>query len=211
MFLAGGGSPTQEARVWRGSFAGASTILYWPFALPDERIPAAAGWFIGALVDQGITADVTTWESLDDHRSREIADFDVIAVGGGLTSKLAGHIRAHQFDEPLADYIRAGGTYYGGSAGAILPCAEITLAGLIEDDPASADAPGLGVLRDAAIFPHADTYPRELAAQLASRLGYDLIALAEDSGVRVDGTELTAIGPGVVRRTRTDGSTTTMS
>lgn len=206
MFLAGGGSPAQEMRVWEQAFEGATAILYWPFALPDERVPSAAAWFTAALTEGGLNADVTTWESLDGHDAAELADFDTIAVGGGLTSKLTGHIRAHQFDGPLASYIRSGGTYYGGSAGAILPCADITLAGMIEDDPASANVPGLDVLPDVGILPHADRYPHELAGQLAAMLGYDVIALSEDSGIRVDGAELRAIGPGAVRRTRPDRS-----
>lgn len=210
MYLAGGGSPAQEARVWQEAFAGAPTVLYWPFALPDQRIPFAASWLTTALVEQGLTATVTTWESLDGHSGSELASFDVIAVGGGLTSRLTGHIRDHEFDGPLASYIRSGGTYYGGSAGAILPCAEITIAGMIEDDPESANMPGLGALKDTAILPHADKLPHERAGELASALGCDVISLPENSGIRIDGASMTAIGPGTVHRTHPERSSATL-
>ncbi|YAL84407.1 Type 1 glutamine amidotransferase-like domain-containing protein [Dermacoccaceae bacterium W4C1] len=206
MFLGGGGSASQEARVWQQAFEGAGSILYWPFALPDQRLPGAAHWFTGALDECGISAKVTTWESLATHHPDELTQFDVIAVGGGLTSKWARHIQDHQFATPLVDFIRAGGTYYGGSAGAILPCADITVAGLIEHDPDSMHMPGLGVLHDLGILPHADTFGDDLPAQLAKRLGHDVISLPEDSGLRVADTGFSAIGPGVARRTSPDGS-----
>lgn len=211
MFLAGGGTPEQEMRVWQDAFAGEPAVLHWPFALSAERVSAAGSWLVGALGQLSLPATVTVWESLDGHHPSELDHFDVIAVGGGLTSRLARHLRDHRFDRPLAAYIEAGGTYYGGSAGAILPCAEITLAGMIEDDPASASMPGLALLADAGILPHADTFPRELAGDLASALGHDVISLPENSGVRIEGAELTAIGPGVVRRTRPDRSSSALA
>lgn len=206
MYLGGGGSAAHEERVWKLAFGGADSILYWPFALPDERLPAAARWFSDALKECGIRACVTVWETLAGHHATELASFDVIAVGGGLTSKLAGHVRAHHFGTPLTDYIRSGGTYYGGSAGAILPCADISLAAMVEHDPEAATMPGLGLLNDVAILPHADVFAEDLPEKLAARLGVDVVSLPENSGLRTTGSAFSAIGPGIVRRTSPDGS-----
>lgn len=108
MFLAGGGTPGQERLVWEAAFSEATTILYWPFALADERVPAAGGWFRGALWDLGLEAVVTMWPSLDGRRTSDLLAFDAIAVGGGTTSKLCRHVYTHGFAEPLAAFIRDG-------------------------------------------------------------------------------------------------------
>lgn len=211
MFLAGGGTPVQEGRVWEAAFSNVATILYWPFALPDERIRAAGDWFAEALRDRDLDAVVTMWTSLEGRCPSDLATFDAIAVGGGTTSKLTSHIHCQGFAEPLAAFIRDGGTYYGGSAGALLPACEITLAGMIEDDPQALGMTGLGVLQDATVLPHADRFDSALPARLAKALDQDVIAVPEDAGIRTDGVHTEAIGPGVVRRVTPSGLLTALA
>lgn len=211
MFLAGGGTPAQEGRVWEAAFSGVASILYWPFALPDERIPAAEDWFVGALRDRDLNAVVTAWTSLEGRSSNDLATFDAIAVGGGTTSKLTRHIQSHGFAGPLAAFIREGGTYYGGSAGAILPARQITLASMIEDDPHALGMTGLGVLQEATVLPHANRFDSALPARLAKSLNQDVIAVPEDAGIRTDGVHAEPIGPGVVRRATPSGLVTALT
>jgi hypothetical protein len=44
LVLGGGGDPGQEREVWRAAFAGVRRVVYWPFALPGERIGQAPEW-----------------------------------------------------------------------------------------------------------------------------------------------------------------------
>lgn len=206
MFLAGGGTPEQEAEVWTAAFEGVTRVVYWPFALPDERIPTAADWLAAGLALLGITAEVSTWPTLEGHQARDLDAFDLVFVGGGSTSKLMHHIRRHGFGAVLAAHIRGGGRYYGGSAGALLPCESLTLAGMVEDDPGAEGLPGLGVLVGASVFPHADTYPPDTPGRVAARLGHDVIALSEASGIRITGRTIEPLGPEAVRIARSDGS-----
>lgn len=206
MFLAGGGTPEQEAEVWTAAFEGVTRVVYWPFALPDEQALTAAEWLAGGLISLGITAEVSTWPTLEGHQARELGAVDLVFVGGGSTSKLMHHIRRHGFDTVLAAHIRGGGRYYGGSAGALLPCEWVTLAGMVEDDPGAKGLPGLGVLVGASVFPHADSHPPDTSRRLAARLGHDVIALTEASGIRVTGRTIEPLGPEAVRIARPDGS-----
>src|SRR5439155_22807477 len=92
LYLAGGGTPRQEENVWRAAFAGVCQVLYWPFALPDDRIPGAPDWFRNGLAELGIEVEVDPWSSLAGHDPAELAAADLIFVGGGPPSKLASHL-----------------------------------------------------------------------------------------------------------------------
>lgn len=110
-------------------------MLYWPFALPPELIPGAESWLQAALVDLGIEAQVTAWTSPLQHDPHELNECDLLFVGGGLTSRLVEPVKDANLFEHVRPFITAGGRYYGGSAGALLPCAVVTVAAMLEDDP----------------------------------------------------------------------------
>lgn len=147
MLLAGGGTPAQESLVWVEALADATRVLYWPFAHPADRIPSASSRLREALHDRSIDVDVDTWEHLGGQHGDELRSYDLLFVGGGTTSKLVRHLSDHEFVEAVRDFLAAGGIYYGRSAGALLPCDEITLASYVEDDPRAAELHGLGLLR----------------------------------------------------------------
>jgi dipeptidase E len=196
--------------VWAEAFAGATRVLYWPFALPSERIPGASSWLRDALRDLSIDVDLNTWEDLAGHHADELSHFDLLFVGGGTTSKLASHIEEHRFGDAVRGFLAAGGTYYGGSAGAVLSCAEITLASQVEDDPQSAGMPGLGLVQGISVFPHSDKYPSTRARDLADSFGHDILALPEAAGVAIVDHTVRAIGPDIVRLVAPGGITRTL-
>lgn len=206
IYLAGGGSHTQEALVWREAFSGITHAVYWPFALPDDRIPGAEAWLRNALRDLDINVNIDMWPSLAERSPAELESYELLFVGGGTTSKLAAHVQAYGFTQPVIDFVAGGGGYLGGSAGAILACDAITIAALIEDDPAARGMAGLGLVPGLSVYPHADTFSAD-PAQLARELGHDVIALPEASGVAIRDGEMRAIGPGTVRLI-TDGGAT---
>jgi hypothetical protein len=198
VFLAGGGSPEQESQVWAAAFRGVRRVLYWPLALPSERHHEAQEWLHDSLRRLGIGAEVTTWTGLADHRADELGAHDLLFVGGGTTSRLARQVHEHGFADAVRAFVLAGGGYYGGSAGAILAGDDITLAAHVDGDAEADGVPGLGLLRGPAVHPHADTLAVD-PRLLAGALGRPVLALDEDSGVRVDADGVTAIGPGRVR------------
>lgn len=79
---------------------------------------------------------------------------------------------------------------------------------MIEDDPEALGTAGLGLLEEAVVLPHADRFDSALPARLAASLNTDVIAVPEDAGIRSDGIDIEAIGPGPVRRVTPYGSMT---
>ncbi len=208
LYLAGGGSPRQEELVWRAAFDGVRRVVYWPFALPDERIPAAPDWFEAGLAELGIEVEVDPWSSLAGHDPAELAAAELIFVGGGTTSKLARHVRGHGFDQAVRDHVAAGGRYYGGSAGALLPCTSIALAAPIDDDPdAAAEPAGLDLVAGATVLPHANQFAAADQHRWSTDLGQRLLSVPEASGVHLTATTCTVLGPDPV--TVIDGPTAT--
>lgn len=141
MFLVGGGSPGREVEVRMAAFDGVARVVYGPIVLPDDQILTASKWLAGGVSLLGITADVSTWLTLEGHHAAELAGVDLLSVGGGSTTKLIYHRRRHGFDNVLASYIRGGGRYHGGSAGALVACESVTLASMVEDDPGAEMCP----------------------------------------------------------------------
>jgi dipeptidase E len=194
--------------VWRAAFAGVRRVLYWPFALPDDRIPNAPVWFRNGLAELGIEVEVDPWSTLDGHSPAELAAADLIFVGGGTTSKLARHLRQHGFDKALRDHLAAGGRYYGGSAGALLPCTSIALAAPLDDDHDAALEPaGLDLIAHATVLPHANQFPLADQRRWSTDLAQRLLAVPEPSGVHISATACTVLGPDPV--TVIDGPATT--
>lgn len=205
MYLAGGGTPQQESLVWQAAFEGVSSVLYWPFALPSERVLDAESWLQAGLVDLGIEAQVTTWTSPTQHQSHALNEFDLLFVGGGLTSRLVSALKDANLFEHVRRFITDGGRYYGGSAGALLPCEVMTVAAMMEDDPSASGMAGLGLLHGLTVLPHADQYPDTRPAEIAEVLGHPVLAIPEASGVAIAGTRLQVLGPDPVRLVTQDG------
>lgn len=206
VFLAGGGSARQEAQVWGEAFAGVGSVLYWPFALPHHQVPAAESWFRDSMRELGITAQVDTWTGLRAHEPAELDAYDLLFVGGGRTSRLAREVLDHGFGHAVRTYVRSGGRYYGGSAGAILACERVTVAALVEDDAASHGMTGLGLLTGWSVLPHGDKVPPCTPAAVCEAVGADLLVLSEASGVVLEDGAMRAIGPDSVRVLSRDGS-----
>lgn len=191
--------------MWRLAFAGVHTVVYWPFALPDERVASASDWFRGALAELGIKADVDAWLTLAGRTAAELESADLLFVGGGTTSKLLEHIRYHDFADRVADFVEHGGRYYGGSAGALIAGESIAIAALADNDPAAADRPaGLGLISGVTVLPHADTFAAAEITSWARELGEPIVAIPEAGGVDIRGDHWTVVGPGSVLLARGD-------
>lgn len=199
LFLGGGGDASQEREVWRAAFDGVRRVVYWPFALPDERVSRAPEWLRGSLDYLGIRAEVDAWLSLEGHTPAELETADLLFVGGGTTSKLLEHICEHGFRDRVAGFVARGGRYYGGSAGALIAGESITLAELADNDSRAAASPAaLGLFSGVTVLPHADTFALTDMQFWAHRLGQRIVAIPEAGGVRVRGDEWASIGPGQV-------------
>ncbi|WP_353651052.1 Type 1 glutamine amidotransferase-like domain-containing protein [Nakamurella sp. A5-74] len=207
VFLGGGGSPDDERDVWTWAHTGVERVLYWPFALAGNILATADEWFRGSLASIDLHPEVVTWTTLQGRRSDELDEFDLLHVGGGNTFRLLDHIRRHEFFTPVRDFVRRGGDYYGGSAGAVIACADIEIAASRDpNDVGLVDLGALALIPSYSVLPHHDgnvTSP----LSWASERNRAVIAVPERGGLHHRLGTFTAIGPDLSMEITSGGMT----
>lgn len=195
IYLAGGGSAAQEAAVWEHMLEGVSRLLYWPTALSGELLANAEKWLLTSL-GSGSTVEVTTWLDLSDHRGEALDGYDLVFVGGGNTYDLVDRFRRAEIAAPLARFLSGGGSYYGGSAGAIVAGQSVGLArGLDPNRHPDSDESGLGLV-PADVLPHFDDTLRGRAESWsAGHPGRPVVCIPEASGVHIERDQMVVLGP----------------
>lgn len=185
VFLGGGGSELDEARLWAEAFPPGSTVAVWPFAqrtLDGRR--ASVEWMTTALAARG-RFSVDAWLS-PDRTETSLSGVDVVAVPGGNTFDLVHALRAAGLLEVLHEHLRRGGDYYGGSAGAILAGQDVGIAATADpNDVGLRDTFGMGLLWGADVLPHYTAGQQALATEHARRTGRPVLCLPESCGVVV--------------------------
>lgn len=195
LYLGGGGSPEDEQALWQRMLNGLPRVLYWPFALPTSMLADASDWLAAGLAGYDFTGTLETWTTLDGHDHTELYDFDLVFVGGGNTFQLLHEIRSHGFLEPVRRFVQSGGTYYGGSAGAIVACDDISIAQWHDpNDVGLSDLQSLGLVHDIAVLPHYQTADDGAAAQWAQRHPARLVCLPERTGLIVTPARTLVVG-----------------
>lgn len=157
VFICGGGSGEQTRRalqrlneVVRHDLP----CLYIPLAMEEEHYDGCYEWIAGELSGVGIPG-IEMVRSAEELARKRLTDYSFLFIGGGNTFKLLNDIKRAGMFEPIREYLRNGGTAFGGSAGAIIfgedlePCAP--------DDPNEAglkDTGGFDVLGGASFLCH---------------------------------------------------------
>ena len=190
--LGGGGDATDEEPLWRVMLQGKRRVLYWPFALPPARRPDAGAWLAGAFARLGADVDLETWSDLSRHHPDEMAEADLLFVGGGNTFRLLDRVRRAGFEQPVRDFVARGGDYYGGSAGAILACADIGVGVGIDENEVGLT--GLDLVRDLVVLPHYDPTQAAAAREWSNRRARALVGVPERSGLAVRDGDAEVIG-----------------
>jgi dipeptidase E len=196
VYLGGGGSAEDEAAVWDAMLDGVSRLLYWPVALSGPMLSGADGWLRDTLAERS-SLEITTWTDLDEHRRDGFDPFELIFVGGGNTFDLQHRIRTAGLAERIHAFVRGGGTYYGGSAGAIIAGESIGLArGIDPDDVGAEDDTGLRLVPGMDLLPHFAPGQASAATQWSRQHpGRLVFGVPEASGLHVDGRCATVLGP----------------
>jgi dipeptidase E len=195
LILAGGGG-AKDSRALDERFAAwiaGGRLLYLPIALPESH-PLRARceeWIRSVFEPVGVTNIETRYErDLDTVRSKtdELMRFDGMYVGGGNTYRLLYVLRSRRLDRPIADFGRAGGPIYGGSAGAIVLGQDVGVAELAgdPDDFGDPDQTGLG-LTDCDVLPHYISAQDEAITARVSRTDRAVLAIPERGGWVIEG------------------------
>lgn len=203
LYLGGGGSEDDEAQLWDLVFQPGQRVTVWPFAVPSSRIPDVMAWISTALSKRG----EFTVEVGDQAPDFGLANADVLAITGGNTFDLLAWIQVKNLQQPVKDFIARGGKLYGGSAGAILPGADIDICdvekgGLDENRIGLKDTIGLDLLGGALVFPHFDTSSKAHTAvcqKWSDELGTNVIGIPEKGGLVMETQgEFLSAGPDAV-------------
>ena len=200
IYLGGGGSPEDEHLLWSEMFRGTPRVLYWPFALSGDMLLGAESWLRENLAAGWPDVTLTTWTELGGRRAAELSTFDLLFVGGGNTFDLLKHVREHQFAAPVQLFIADGGSFYGGSAGAILASGSIDSAiGYDQNDAGLTDFTGLGLVPGVVILPHYTQKEQETALKLHRAHNQPVLGIPETSGLRVTDQDARVVGRDPVR------------
>jgi len=183
LFLGGGGSPDDERALLDAWVQPGLRVVYWPFALEPEAYGEGARWWRAALGD---AVHLDTWRDLSAHSPGELDGADVLLVGGGNTYALLDHIRRNGWAGPAAAWVRAGGTFMGDSAGAVLAGDDIDVARFADpNDVGITDTTGLALLPGVLVRPHYE--PSDVDELRAwARGGATVLGLPERGGVVVE-------------------------
>ena len=197
VYLGGGGTPADEAAVWRMFLRRSRRVVCWPWALPATQHEMAELWLRRALAPYDV-AKVELWGDVADHSVEELDPDDVVFVLGGNTFDLLHHLQSRDALGVAPEHVRRGGVYFGSSAGAVLAGADIAVAGLADpNDAGVSDTRGLGLLGDAIVRPHYTPDARD-ASWTWTAHGFTVLGIPETAGLAVvDGVARNA-GPSEV-------------
>ncbi|MCA0330183.1 MAG: Type 1 glutamine amidotransferase-like domain-containing protein [Actinobacteria bacterium] len=204
LYLGGGGSADDEALLWQEWVRPGIRCVYWPFALEPSAYDEGLRWYQRSLPDD---VDVVLWRDLAEHAPGELDAADVLLVGGGNTYALLDHIRRTGWADPVAQWVRDGGAYFGSSAGAVITGADIDVARFADpNDVGLTDTTGLRLLPGLVLRPHYSPADLPELQERAGTTGLTVLGLPEDGGVAVVDGEIRNPGPGDVAVVTTDGA-----
>ena len=215
--ILGGGGDAQESLPLDRQFAEwvplGSTLLYWPFALPENHrlLAGCESWIASVFLPLGVTR-IEAWhaDKLVSDGSRPSLDaYGGIYIGGGNTFRLLDLIRRANLESKLIDFIVSGGRVFGGSAGAIILGKDIALAEHFGDQNAVGlrNPAALDVIQDedgnaCLVLPHFMESWRDDAQRLASDANTTIIGIEEDAGLIIEGIRWRTVGSGGVTLVR---------
>ena len=197
VYLGGGGTPADEAAVWRMFLRPSRRVVCWPWSLPSAQHEMAELWLRRMLAPYDVPK-VELWRDLADHTVDELDPDDVIFVLGGNTFDLLHHLQSRAALDLAPEHVRRGGVFFGSSAGAVLAGADIAVAGFADpNDAGVTDTRGLGMLGDAIVRPHYTPEDRDESWRWTEQ-GFTVLGIPEAAGLAVvDGVARNA-GPAEV-------------
>lgn len=106
IYLGGGGSEVDEARIWDLAYKPGQRVVVWPFAMPAARWEGTMQWITASLTSRGEFASISL--------GLEGPDFgldhaDIVAIPGGNTFRLLHYLQKNGLLLALRQFLRKGG------------------------------------------------------------------------------------------------------
>ncbi len=201
LFLSGGGDieiSYSFDRLFFDSLPQNAHILYIPVAMATTTIKKEAcfDWFsklISRHSNSNRYLDFTMWN--DGDVLPNLHNYDAVYVGGGNTYRLLVVLEKSGMLDALGKYIRNGGVYYGGSAGAVI--AGKSLRTVEEENSENySKHDGMNLIGNLSVFPHfSDSEEkRGVIRTICGSYALTIAALPENSGLIIDERGISVYG-----------------
>ena len=195
IYLCGGGNEKQTYEVDEDFLNDVKNILYIPWAWPNDDFKSCENWFQNCMAKHK-KVNVNTLTEIK--MPKEIEDYDAIYIGGGNTFKLLKRIKETKMDKKLIELYKKGKKIYGGSAGALIWGRDIKTASLCADKDENLvnlkDTSGLNIIPNHDIQAHFELSQIGEHQQYILKTGRPIIAIPEDSALRISKKGLCVIG-----------------
>lgn len=157
LYLCGGGSGKQVIKAYKHLFKRINNlkpILYIPLAMDCVKYDDCYEWFKKEVEYINISSFEMVRSSVELSK-KNLDDYSALFLGGGNTYKLLEEIKNNKNDIKIIDYLKNGGTVFGGSAGAIIFGNDIDVC-KIDDKNENVDLPtkGFNYLNNYSILCH---------------------------------------------------------
>ena len=157
VFICGGGSGKQTVRaVQRLNEVIRHDLpcLYIPLAMEEDRYDSCYEWIRGELNTVAVPG-IEMIRSAEELARKHLSDYSFLFIGGGNTFRLLSEIKRINMFEPIRQYLRNGGTAFGGSAGAIIFGEDLESCALDDDNEVGlTDTGGFDILHGVSFLCH---------------------------------------------------------
>lgn len=201
LFLSGGGDIETSYSfdsLFFDSLPQSANILYISVAMATTTVKKEMcfDWFsklISSHSSNDRYLDFTMWN--DGDSLPNLPNYDAVYVGGGNTYRLLMVLEKSGMFDALGKYIRNGGIYYGGSAGAVIVGKSLRT---VEEENLEnhSQHDGMNLINDLSVFPHFSDSEEQRSAIRNTCGGYALTiaALPENSGLSIDERGISVYG-----------------
>lgn len=169
-----------------------AALGYIPVAMPTEKYSDCEQW-ITAVFERFGLKQIEMWTDLSEIDADAMEDVSGVYIGGGNTFRLLDALRTTGVDRLLCEFVKDGGTLYGGSAGAII-CGETIETTPDENQAGVTDATGLRLLPQVDVWCHYDAEEDEQIFQYVTTADRTLVAIPERSGLSVTASRYLVVG-----------------
>ena len=201
VFICGGGSGKQTEKAIRRLnevIRHDLPCLYIPLAMEEDQYDSCYEWVKGELGSVDIPG-IEMIRSAEELARKHLADYSFLFIGGGNTFRLLSEIKRAGMFEPIEEYLRNGGTAFGGSAGAIIFGEDLESCAMDDDnDVGLQDTQGFDVLHGISFLchftnriPEHDQRSEEFLLKISDHR--KIYALPEEDTLFLNGTQLEEI------------------
>lgn len=201
LFLSGGGDIETSYpfdSLFFDSLPQSTNILYIPVAMATTTVKKEMcfDWFsklISSHSSNDRYLDFTMWN--DEDSLPNLRDYDAVYVGGGNTYRLLMVLEKSGMLDALEKYIRNGGIYYGGSAGAVIVGKSLRT---VEEENLEnySKHNGMNLINDLSVSPHFSDSEGQRSAirNICDNYALTIAALPENSGLIIDERDISVYG-----------------